>query len=119
MVGGKIVTKKRIAGGRFSPEGEVYYKGLPAAFGGYLHRAKLSQDAYAVDLRCCKARKECIPLLEDVLGCAWQTLPGTEIFDVTCLPADADKKALALACGLALQAAGYLIFWDPDWVMKG
>ena len=47
---------RRITGGRMTADGKVFYEGLPKDFGGYLHRAELSQDAEALDLRCIRIR---------------------------------------------------------------
>ena len=60
-VGGRVLSGKngKIIGGRMTADGTVFYEGLPKGFGGYLHRAELSQDAEALDLRCIRIRPEC------------------------------------------------------------
>lgn len=46
-------------------DGKVFYEGLPKDFGGYLHRAELSQDAEALDLRCIRIRSADRELFEN------------------------------------------------------
>lgn len=66
-VGGRVLSGKKhgkIIGGRMTADGTVFYEGLPKGFGGYLHRAELSQDAEALDLRCIRIRPECREVFE-------------------------------------------------------
>ena len=60
-VGGRVLSGKtgKIIGGRMTVEGKVFYEGLRQGFGGYLHRAELSQDAQALDLRCIRIQPSC------------------------------------------------------------
>lgn len=71
-VGGRVLSGKnrgRIAGGRMTADGKVFYEGLPKDFGGYLHRAELSQDAEALDLRCIRIRSADRELFEKSWEC--------------------------------------------------
>lgn len=52
-------------------DGKVFYEGLPKDFGGYLHRAELSQDAEALDLRCIRIRSADRELFEKI---RWECL---------------------------------------------
>lgn len=65
-VGGPIVRHGRIVGGRMDADGNVIYQGLPIHYSGYMHRAVLSQDAEAVDVRNMRVCPEYEALLETV-----------------------------------------------------
>ena len=95
-------------------DGKVFYEGLPEGFGGYLHRAELSQDAQALDLRCIRIQSSCREVFEKIVG-----VPYTEIrrhpeeqpvFDVTTLPAGADIRTLSLELSKALRQQGRLLY---------
>lgn len=130
-VGGKILDEREqtLTGGRMAEEGSVYYDGLKEGFSGYLHRAVLTQNAEAVDLRCICVAKEFWPLFESVVGVPYRTckvfesrdfndkdaaMPQVEIFDAGTLPEDADVKALSLAFCKELRGLGKRILWDPE-----
>ena len=57
-VGGPIVKRNRIVGGRMDGAGTVIYQNLPVHYSGYMHRAVLHQDAEAVDVRNMRVRPE-------------------------------------------------------------
>lgn len=70
VMGGKILGhNNKITSGILSEEGDPLYVGIDAHFGGYLHRAALAQDAWAVDVRCMKVRLECKELFEQFFSC--------------------------------------------------
>lgn len=116
-VGGRVLSGKRhgkIIGGRMTAEGKVFYEGLPEEFGGYLHRAELSQDAEALDLRCIRIRSECREVFEKIVG-----VPYTEIrrrpeeqpvFDIATLPEGVDIRELSLQLSEALRQRGRLLY---------
>lgn len=106
--------RRRILSGRLKEDGTVYYKGLPKGFSGYFHRASLSQDAEAVDIRNIRLREELWPLFCDVVGVPWRTIPGGEIFDVSTLPKGTDIKATSVELGRAIRRAGYRILYLPE-----
>lgn len=112
-VGGRIVKKGRILGGRLEEE-QVLYENLPIHYSGYLHRAQLSQDASAVDIRNIRVRPECREIFRQTVGVAYETVPGKEIFDVSRLPDNCDIRRASLELGRALRAAGYRILYLPD-----
>ena len=104
----------KIIGGRMTVEGKVFYEGLRQGFGGYLHRAELSQDAQALDLRCIRIQPSCREVFENIVG-----VPYTEIrrrpeeqpvFDVTVLPAGVDIRILSLRLSEALRQQGRLLY---------
>ena len=117
-VGGKLLKKGKIAGGRYLADGTLLYEGLPACYSGYLHRAVLQQDAEAVDIRLIEVRGECRELFEQVTGVPYKTLPGQEVFDASALPEDMDYREVSIAFGKALKEAGYRVLWLPSWIGK-
>lgn len=112
-VGGKLVKKGKIVGGRLSEEGEIYYENLPVSYSGPFHRAVLMQNARAVDIRCITVRKECHAIFEQVVGVPYQTVPGEEVFDASGLPEGTDYEAISIVLGKAIRDAGYGILWNP------
>ena len=94
-VGGSFLTRGRIAGGAYTEEGEILYRGLPKQFSGYMHRAILQQDVFAVDIRHIQVREELIPLLKDIEK------------------KEKDVAAASLMFGREAAARGYRILWDP------
>lgn len=123
-VGGKVIKKGRIAGGRLSAQEGIYYKDLPVAFSGPFHRAVLQQNAEAVDIRCIQLKEECYSLFEEIVGVPYREIviyegSGKEskewsVFDVSVLPADMDFEGISIALGKALKDAGYRILWEPE-----
>ncbi len=113
-IGGPLFRNGKLCGGRLSEHGAVCYEGLRRGFSGYLHRAVLPQDAYAVDIRNIRIRRELYGLFRETVGVPWQTLPGGDIFDASALPGDADPIAVSLALGRALRRGGYRILYLPE-----
>lgn len=111
-VGGRVLSGKtgKIIGGRMTVEGKVFYEGLRQGFGGYLHRAELSQDAQALDLRCIRIQPSCREVFENIVG-----VPYTEIrrrpeeqpvFDVTVLAGRGGHPNLKSAIVRSITATG-------------
>lgn len=113
-IGGRLVHKGRVCGGRMTEEGRVLYENLPVHYSGYLHRGALSQDAAAVDLRNMKVRPECRELFRRITGVSYRTRPGGDVFDVSLLPAGSDVRCLSLKLCAALKKEGYRILYLPD-----
>lgn len=113
-VGGRILLGNKVAGGRMTEEGGVYYEGLPAAYSGYLHRAAVSQDAEAVDIRCIRVRQECIPIFEKITGVTYREIQGTAVFDSSTLPEGTDYAGISVALGKAIREAGYRVLYQPS-----
>ncbi len=117
-IGGRVLVNGRTAGGRMTAEGELLYEGMPAAYSGYLHRAVLSQDADAVDIRAISLREECHVIFEKITGVSYKEDTVTGLFDVSVLHGDADYSKLSLELGKALREAGYRILYQPSVTVK-
>lgn len=96
-IGGPVICKGKIAGGRMSGEGDVFYQELPASYSGYLHRAALQQEAEALDIRNLCVRKELQGLAERIR-----------------LEYSGDSKKCSLALGKAIREAGYKLLFLPE-----
>lgn len=117
-IGGRVLRKGKVIGGRMTKDGICPYEGLPAVYTGYLHRAVLKQDAAALDIRCIRLRRECIPLFEEITGVLYQEQEETELFDVSLLPEGTDYRALSVRLGKALHEAGYRMLYQPELTVK-
>ena len=134
-IAGRIIQRGRVVGGRLAEAGEqvkavlpgavrsgtrtaeageVFYEKLPIHYSGYLHRAVLSQDAAAADIRNIRVRPECRELFRQITGVPYRTLPGTDRFDASLLPEGCDIRGISLEFGRALRAAGYRILYVPE-----
>lgn len=112
-VGGRLLSRGRVAGGRIMEDGRVLYAGLPKSYSGYLHRAMLPQDAAAVDIRNIRVRQECRELFEGAVGVPYRTARGEERFDASLLPENCDYIEVSLRLGRALREAGYRVLYLP------
>lgn len=113
-VGGRLVHKGKTLSGRLSKTGDIFYEGLPVNYSGYLHRAVLSQDAEALDIRSLEVASFWRENFERITGVPYVTLPGSEIFDASTLPEDTDYIALSLkVCG-ELRAQGFKLLYLPE-----
>lgn len=120
VVGGKLLDRRgRVIGGIYHAGGRCPYLGLHRNFSGYMHRASLCQDAYAVDLRCMRVRRELWGIFEDVFGIPYkETKAGG--YRQFCYDgknkADADQYLeKCMEFGRRVRKAGYTIVWIPDW----
>lgn len=113
-IGGRLVHRGKICGGRMTEEGDVIYENLPANYSGYLHRAVLAQSAAAVDIRNIRVRPECRELFRQVTGFSYRTLAGSDIFDASLLPEDSHIRRLSIEFCKALRREGYRILYLPD-----
>lgn len=108
-----VGTERRQWDGGSRREGVVLYENLPVSYSGYLHRAKLPQDACAVDIRNIRVRPECRELFRQVVGVPYKTVGGKDMFDASLLPEDCDICRVSLELGRALRKAGYRILYLP------
>lgn len=110
-VGGVVLRYGKIVGGRMDETGQVYYGSLPARYSGYLHRAALTQDAEAVDIRCIALREELWEIFREVTGVTYRCREGEFVFDISALPEESDYKELSLKLCRAIRERGYRILW--------
>lgn len=126
-VGGRLLDRNgRIFAGAYDENGSCLFEGLPARFtGGSTHRAVLTQDCAAVDIRFVRLREELWPLFSRITGLPYRERSlcikaGGEkkeirIADVTGLSCDeAGYRKLSMALGVAVRSTGYLVVWDPS-----
>lgn len=131
LVGGRILNRRgQIFAGAYDDEGRCLYEGLPARFtGGSTHRAVLTQDCAAVDIRCMQVREELRPLFSRITGLPYRerTLYRKEgrekrefrIADMTGLTCDeAEYRKLSIALGEAVREEGHLVVWDPKMTIR-
>lgn len=121
VVGGKLLDKRgRVMGGIYNAGGRCPYAGIPRNFSGYMHRASLCQEAYAVDLRCMRVRKELWGIFEDVFGIPYKETnkngyrqfcySGKNLIDE-----EAADVHQCMEFGRRVRKAGYTVVWTPDW----
>lgn len=111
---GITVQRGCLVGGRMDPAGKVYYYGLKQGYSGYLHRAVLTQNAEAVDIRSICVSPKYRKLFEEITGLTYVTRSGSEWFDRSAIPAGADVAELSLRFGQAIRQRGKRILWDPE-----
>lgn len=95
-VGGPVVRKGKIVGGRMSGTGKIFYQGLPVSYSGYLHRAALHQQAEALDIRNMEVREELRELYE------------------ACAEGEGDEIEKSLRLSRAVRGAGYTLLYLPE-----
>lgn len=113
VIGGSVVQRGRLIGGRMTAEGKVFYENLPTGYSGYLHRAVLQQEAAAVDIRNIRVREECREIFQRITGIPYGTVQGKDYFDIALLPEDCDLVQVSLAFCAAVREAGYRILYLP------
>lgn len=113
-VGGPVIQKGKIAGGRMSGAGEVFYRGLPASYSGYLHRAALQQEAEALDIRNICVRPSCRKLFEEIAGVPYRSEGDSDRFDISGLPRESDFVRISIRFGKALKKQGFYAVYLPE-----
>lgn len=96
-VGGPIFSSGKISGGAMKPDGTLYYGGLNKHYSGYMHRASMMQDVYALDLRNMEIRPELVEILNKY----------KEIYPN-------DMKTCSIAFCKEIREKGYLVVYDPE-----
>lgn len=100
VIGGRLIDRNgKIAGGIYDKEGNCPYQGLRRNFSGYMHRATLAQEAYAVDARCMRVREELWGISEEVFGVPYK---------------EEDMIRLCLEFGRRVRQEGYTVVWTPE-----
>lgn len=119
VIGGKILNgKNKITGGIYDVHGRCPYEGLEQNFSGYMHQASLKQDAYAVDIRCMRVRKDLWEIFERITGVTYVESPETGLFESGNCPPDTDWGAVSKAFCEAVTRLGYRILWNPEQIVK-
>lgn len=111
-VGGKLIDRKgRVAGGIYEQDGTCPYLGLHRHFSGYMHRASLAQEAYALSITGICIRKELEPVFEEVFG-----VPYDEegLFIKKLSLQEKELRELEMEFGRRLRRMGYTQVWIPD-----
>ncbi|MBR1477819.1 MAG: glycosyltransferase [Lachnospiraceae bacterium] len=118
-VGGRITDGRRVVGGALNHLGKPLYGGLDIHFGGYLHRAELAQEVYALDGRCIRVRPE---LREDfcrIFGLSEYRERKNGFAEITD-EASADEEYIrkSLDFGGFLIEKGYRSVYCPEYTLK-
>lgn len=126
-VGGRLLDRRgRVFAGAYDEDGSCLFEGLPARYtGGSTHRATLTQDCAAVDIRFMRLQEELWPLFSRITGLPYRERSlylkqhgekrEIRIADVEGLSCDeAGYRKLSMALGMAVRNAGYLVAWDPS-----
>ena len=104
--GGRLMGKRwQTVGGIYTEKGKWPYKGMFYKFGGYMHRALLAQDAYAVDISCMEVQPYLLPFVKECIGKSVRILPLRESGE------GAGEKVPAGVDGLTLDTDGFLCGW--------
>jgi hypothetical protein len=117
-VGGKLLSCGKVFGGCIDAHGKILYQGTHAKESGYFHRAAMSQDAFAVDIRCMVLRPSCHELFHQVVGVPYLESKDAIGFDARTQPQDTDWITLSLKLAYALHKEGYRMLWDPAWAKQ-
>ena len=95
VVGGPVYRHGRMIGGCMDKDGKCIYEGLKEGFSGPVHRAHLMQEAYAVDIRNMKVRKDLKESYESALR-------------------ERDPASASLKFCREARKRGYGIIYDPE-----
>lgn len=118
-VGGKIInSKNKITGGMINGTGEVAYYDLPVNFSGYMNNAGLVQETVGLDLRGIRLNPECRSIFEKLFEIPYKCKAGTEQFDISTFPKEIDIIKASILLSQELRNAGYVLVWDPSWIIK-
>lgn len=113
-VGGPLVSRGRIKGGRMDEQGNVYYDNLPLSYSGYLHRASLQQNACVLDIRNLELRESLYPVFYEVTGVPYRKDPATGCTDVSAFPAGTDFIDVSIRLCAVLRGMGYRLLYLPE-----
>lgn len=105
VVGGKVLDEKhRIIGGMQDERGKILFEGWDEAEDGPRLIARTVQNAWAVDVRCMRIRKELYSLYEEIFGCS---------YDGHVMYRGKDLGALSRQFCSRVREMGYTIIWNP------
>lgn len=117
-VGGCLIDyKNKIIGGNYTLAGRVKYAGVHKEYSGYMKRATLRQEAWAVDIRLMKIRLELIPLMMKLsLGRYLVDNEGRIILCKKITESEIAEASIEICA--AIRNEGYGILWEPKWKEK-
>lgn len=102
IVGGAVYKRNKVVGGAMDEAGNVTYKGLHKMFEGYMNRAHLMQNTYAVDIRNVVINDSLKELYEAYMAQA--KTRGKRV----------DYKAISLQFCEKVRNLGYeIVYWEP------
>lgn len=116
IYGGRILDRNnRICSGIFNAEGERLYQGIHKEYsGGSTHRAVLTQDCAAVDIRCIRLNRRMQEIFKEITGVIYREAGGKKLADVSGITCDEEGyRKLSMELGRAAARLGYLVVWDP------
>lgn len=106
VVGGKVLdVKHRIIGGMQDERGNVLFEGWDEAEEGPRLIARTVQNAWAVDVRCMRIRKELYSLYEEIFGCSYEG---------HVMNSGDSLGALSRQFCSRVREMGYTIVWNPS-----
>lgn len=120
-VGGRLLDRRgKIAGGIYGKDGICPYERLHRHFSGYMHRASLTQEAYALSMSGILIRKELEEVFEEVFGFPYREGIMSEgiIYNKEVREKEAEGRKLELEFGRRVRKMGYTMVWMPDYVIK-
>lgn len=94
-IGGSLAKSGKICGGAMNEQGNVLYENMNLNYSGYMHRAKLQQDVFAVDVRNLAVKEEFQPILDEIKK------------------EENDPVKQSLLFGKEIRDRGLRIMWDP------
>ncbi len=122
-VGGRLSDgKNKITGGIYKENGECPYLGIRKGFSGYMHRAILKQEAYAVDIRNMRIRPELLEIVRDVVKVCqpgWEEKLCMEgnVLDCSDLKiSEQEFVRISMEVSKKLHELNYRVVWNPDGV---
>lgn len=126
VVGGPLIRRNKITGGIMDETKTCPYEDLPVFFSGYMHRASLQQDAYAVDVRNMYIRSSLIPIVSGLKEQSiYRNILNYELINtsdaeyvrlsdyVNDMPLQIMQDVSVKICEL-IRMEGYLVYYDPE-----
>ncbi|HKM35913.1 MAG TPA: glycosyltransferase [Lachnospiraceae bacterium] len=124
-IGGKILnSKNKITGGIYCADGDCPYQDIYKGYSGYMHRAMLTQDAYAVDIRLMQIRPDLFDTVNEIVEKYMtseeeQLLLDGNVLDCSRLSLDETQfRRLSMEASRRLYELNYRVVWNPSWTKR-
>lgn len=124
-IGGKLLnSKNKITGGIYCSNGDCPYQGIYKGYSGYMHRAMLTQDAYAVDIRLMRIRSDLFDIVNKIAEKYKTSEEELILLDhnrIDCSRLSIDEAqfhALSMEVGRKLSELNYRVVWTPSWIKR-